>query len=136
MSSRPYRGSGGRMPTLGKLIAQPMADEFAPILTFQQKVDRWMINEGGFIAINLTTRESENICYRIYPCPRYGVFIWLYELQHEGIGYIVRLTSGQFDTSSSDFRNHLSYSPCCGVNAAHGRRFHPFSYILPLRSDT
>ena len=37
---------GSRLPTLGKLIAQPMADEKAPILTFQQKVDRWMINEG------------------------------------------------------------------------------------------
>jgi hypothetical protein len=38
---------GSRIPTLGKLIAQPMADEVAPILTMQQKIDRWMINEGG-----------------------------------------------------------------------------------------
>jgi hypothetical protein len=35
------------LPTLSKLIAQPMADEVRPILTFQQKVDRWMINEGS-----------------------------------------------------------------------------------------
>jgi hypothetical protein len=38
---------GSRMPTLGKLIAQPMADDPAPLLTMQQKIDRWMINEGG-----------------------------------------------------------------------------------------
>ena len=42
--NRPYRGS--RLPTLGKLIAQPMADEKSPTLTLQQKIDRWMINEG------------------------------------------------------------------------------------------
>jgi hypothetical protein len=35
------------MPTLGKLIAQPMLDEAPPILSFKQKVDRWMINEGS-----------------------------------------------------------------------------------------
>jgi len=34
------------MPALGKLIAQPMAEEAAPILSLQQKYDRWMINEG------------------------------------------------------------------------------------------
>jgi len=39
--------TGSRMPTLGKLIAQPMADEPAPLLTLQQRIDRWMINEGG-----------------------------------------------------------------------------------------
>jgi hypothetical protein len=82
------------MPTLGKLIAQPMADEFVPILTFQQKIDRWMINEGGFTVTYLTIRESENICYRIYPCPCHGVCVWLYELQHEGIGSVVKLTTG------------------------------------------
>jgi hypothetical protein len=38
--------SRSRMPTLGKLIAQPMANEVPPILTMQQKIDRWMINEG------------------------------------------------------------------------------------------
>jgi len=36
-----------RLPTLGKLIAQPMIDEPAPKLSFKQKIDRWMINEGS-----------------------------------------------------------------------------------------
>jgi hypothetical protein len=57
--NRPLRGS--RLPTLGKLIAQPMADEQTPILTFQQKVDRWMINEGTAIFAALTRREPENV---------------------------------------------------------------------------
>jgi hypothetical protein len=39
------------MPSLGKLIAQPMADEKAPTLTLQQKIDRWMINEGMAVVL-------------------------------------------------------------------------------------
>jgi hypothetical protein len=35
-----------RLPSLGKLIAQPMAEEASQTLTFRQKLDRWMINEG------------------------------------------------------------------------------------------
>jgi hypothetical protein len=44
---QPYRSNSARLPTLGKLIAQPMVDELAPKLTFKQKIDRWMINEGS-----------------------------------------------------------------------------------------
>jgi hypothetical protein len=53
-----FRGS--RIPTLGKLIAQPMADEKAPTLTLKQKIDRWMINEGmnNFFLMLLMSRYS------------------------------------------------------------------------------
>ena len=46
-ASKPYRSNSARLPTLGKLIAQPMVDEPAPRLSFKQKIDRWMINEGS-----------------------------------------------------------------------------------------
>jgi NADPH oxidase 2 len=44
---KPYRSNSMRLPTLGKLIAQPMVDEPAPKLSFKQNIDRWMINEGS-----------------------------------------------------------------------------------------
>jgi hypothetical protein len=51
-----------RMPTLGKLIAQPMANEVPPILTMQQKIDRWMINEGIVRCFDeLMCRKSKNV---------------------------------------------------------------------------
>ena len=54
--------SRSRMPTLGKLIAQPMANEVPPILTMQQKIDRWMINEGTVHCFDeLMCRKSKNV---------------------------------------------------------------------------
>ena len=53
-----------RMPTLGKLISQPMQDEAPPVLTFQQRVDRWMINEGiSNTQRVLTDRKSKNVIH-------------------------------------------------------------------------
>lgn len=51
------------MPTLGKLIVQPMADEPSRALTFRQKLDRWMINEGfpDFGLVKLTDRGPTNV---------------------------------------------------------------------------
>jgi hypothetical protein len=54
------------MPTLGKLIAQPMADETPPILTMQQKIDRWMINEG--MSQMLKGANSQEVEECITPC--------------------------------------------------------------------
>lgn len=60
-AKQPYQGS--RMPTLGKLIVQPMADEPSRALTFRQKLDRWMINEGfpDFGLVKLTDRGPTNV---------------------------------------------------------------------------
>ena len=94
--------SGSKMPALGKLITQPMADIQAPTLSFNQKVDRWMINDGSRrmysfrISGNWTNWQ---IRHRVYSSPCHGLCIRLYELRYEG----------QLDPSTGNLWNHISY---------------------------
>ena len=68
---KPYRSNSTRLPTLGKLIAQPMVDEIAPRLSFKQKIDRWMINEGS-------RRMYTSLSYIELTCRFVVVFILLH----------------------------------------------------------
>jgi len=73
------------MPTLGKLISQPMQDEPPPLLNFQQKVDRWMINEGSRrMYLRFQSYIDKQFCHCVCSAACYGLLVWFHELWNEG----------------------------------------------------
>ena len=110
------------MPTLGKLIAQPMADIQAPKLSFNQKVDRWMINDGSrrMYSFGIAGQSTNwQIRHRIYSSPCHGLRIRLHELQYEG----------QLDASTGNLWNHISYRQSRSVNTSRRRSSDPITYV-------